>query len=357
MNSTPPPLPSLHSENDDPNSFSRQAAKASAIAPFLTIALAYGCSGLFKSNQDSSFRVLLLVLSLVFCLMIGGGFISGILALVCMKPGGRGTIVFRALAGMLISSLLLAIAVPNFLKARQQALANRKANAELQSASKDFRSEAVKALKEGRPADLTGFKRRLDETAETSTGEAAALSRGTSAYLKKLQSLQATYNRAASDLTNAHVLRSSDLTEREQLQPRKVVVQQFLNANDTIRGFLKSSDENFRGELVRQQVSPAAVSSALGEFRKSSAAQMPLILEIRKADTRMGEAMLSVLDLLDSNWGQWQYNSASGKLRFNSTTAVQRYNTYLQEIDSAREDQTAAQQKLAALVSQKMSMR
>src|SRR5438067_7617384 len=165
MNSAPPPLPSTENGTDR-NSFSRPAAKASAIAPFLAI----GLLQLYNlKNQAPRGQLLLLGIDLLACLLIVVGVILGILALICMKSGGRGTIIFRATAGILLSSLLLAIALPNFLHAREKALAERKMYQQVQSAAKDFQSEAVAAVKEGRSADLSNFKQSLDNAGKNLT--------------------------------------------------------------------------------------------------------------------------------------------------------------------------------------------
>jgi hypothetical protein len=352
-----PPLTATHPEGEDTNSFARQAAKASAIAPGLIIALSFFCRSILENHQDSSGRSLLLVQAVVSCLFMIAGLVFGILALVFMKPGGRGTIIFRACAGILMSSLFLAIFVPNFIRARAKAIAQRKSYDQIRTASHDFQREAAEAVKEGRSADVTRFQKSLDQAAKSAEGEPAAIMRGTSAYVQRLQTIQASYTKAADDFTAGHVLRVSDLTQRDQLQSRKAIVQKFLDANASLKDLVKNNEETFKEELRRQHVSPNGIASALAGFRKPAAAQTPLVLEIRDTDRRLGDATLGVLNLLDSKWGQWKCNTANGNLIFNSPSALETYNTYLSEIDSAREDQHLAQEKLGNLINEQVSMR
>jgi hypothetical protein len=128
--------------------------------------------------------------------------------------------------------------------------------------------------------------------------------KGTSAYVQKIQTVQASYTRAVDAFSTAHVLRVSDLTARDQLQARKVIVQKFIEANAAVKDLVRHNEETFREELSKQHVSPAGMASALAGFHKPAAAQTPLVLEIRDTDSRMGNATLGVLNLLDSNWGQ-----------------------------------------------------
>jgi hypothetical protein len=59
--------------------------------------------------------------------------------------------------------------------------------------------------------------------------------------------------------------------------------------------------------------------------------------------------MLSVLDLLETNWGKWHYDQSTRKIYFNKTSAVQVYQASLAEIKHAREEQLATQDKLLNL--------
>src|SRR5437762_321029 len=99
-----------------------------------------------------------------------------------------------------MSSLFLAIFIPNFLSAREKALANRKAIEEVHASSRNFQKEAVEAVREGRSVDATSLKQTLDNAGRNATGETAALVKGTSAYMQKLQALQDAYNAAAKEL-------------------------------------------------------------------------------------------------------------------------------------------------------------
>jgi len=354
METIPPPLSASQPNADDHNSFARQAAKASAIAPGLIIALSFCCRSILENHQDGSGRSLMLVQAAVSCVFTVAGLIFGVLALVFMKPGGRGTIIFRACTGILMSSLFLAIFIPHFIRARDKAMARRKSYDEIQAASQDLKRDAAQALKDGRPADVTRFQQSLDKAAKSGEGEPAAIMKGTSAYVQKIQTVQASYTRAVDEFSTAHVLRVSDLTARDQLQSRKVIVQKFIEANAAVKDLVRHNEETFREELSKQHVSPAGVASALAGFHKPAAAQTPLVLEIRDTDSRMGNATLGVLNLLDSNWGQWRYNSANGKLSFDSPSTFQTYNAYLSEIDSAKEDQRLAQAKLGNLISEQV---
>ncbi len=66
---------------------------------------------------------------------------------------------------------------------------------------------------------------------------------------------------------------------------------------EAFKGFLVESESNFRTELAAGAISPAETEAALEGFRKSLNLQLPILLAIRDADQRMGQAMLAVLNL------------------------------------------------------------
>jgi len=63
-----------------------------------------------------------------------------------------------------MSSLFLAIFIPNFIRARDKAAARRKFYDEIRAASQDLQKEAAQAVKNGRFTDPTRFQQSLDFT-------------------------------------------------------------------------------------------------------------------------------------------------------------------------------------------------
>ena len=57
-----------------------------------------------------------------------------------------------------------------------------------------------------------------------------------------------------------------------------------------------------------------------------------------------------LLDVLEKNWGQWHVKKDSGKVIFDSQSTLEQYNGFIQDINAAREEQFAAQQRLASVI-------
>ena|SRR6266481_1641961 len=116
----PPRIPS-----ETRSSIFHQAATASAFAPLIAIALTvFSSAG--RTNLDlQSQRPVALIVGIVSSILILIGLICGIVALFGIRRHGKKGILTKALCGIIIPLLLSALAVPNFMAARSQAIKNR----------------------------------------------------------------------------------------------------------------------------------------------------------------------------------------------------------------------------------------
>jgi hypothetical protein len=113
----PPKLPS-----ERQNSIFHQAATASAFAPLIAIGLTIFSSAARTSLDSQSQRPVALIGAIVSGILILLGLICGIVALFGIRRHGKKGILAKALCGIIIPLLLSALAIPNFMAARAQAI-------------------------------------------------------------------------------------------------------------------------------------------------------------------------------------------------------------------------------------------
>lgn len=352
MNLRPPPLPGSIGSSE-PNGFAQHAANAALAAPLIVFGLTFCFNAILKDHHDSSARLLHLACGLADVGLGLLGFTLGILAMLLAAPGQRASVIPRASVGLALLGLLTAIAVPNFLRARTQALEQKQALTQLHSAAADLRARAVVALTNGQfvSADSGQLQRSLSQAAEKSSGETAALLRSTERYLQRMQSLQHAYGLAAKELKEAKVLAAETLQQRDQIQQRTMVVEKFLDANQACKDFIQHCEVNYSNQLAAGGISAAQLQAALNGFRKESAPQVPLVMSVREDDERIGQAMIGVLKLFDTQWGQWNYDATARLVRFQDRTALNQYKALLAEIRQAGTDQEATSKQLATVMS------
>ena len=352
MSGGPPPLPSS-ARSEGASGFARRASYACLASPLVMIGLALCISTLSHNQRDPAWRPLFLIFGEVAAGLFIFGDLFGILAMALAGPGERRPVMVRALCGLALLGLLVAIAIPNFMRARAQALQRRQSLRELHAAVDDVRAQAAAALTNGgkTSVDPQPLLRSFNQIEKNSSGDTAVLFQCTQRFIKRELAYQQTYTQAVSALTAAKVLAASDLDDRTQIATRKAVVQTFLDANGAFKTFLLQSESSFRKELTRAGVSEAQTEEALKGFRKNWQPQAPLLITIREADDRFGQKLLEVLDLFDSQWGQWRYDAAAHLVRFENRDAVRQYNALMADIRQTSSDQAAAQKRLAALLS------
>jgi hypothetical protein len=349
MNNMPPPLP-LSVSGQDPNQFSKTAANTSLILAAIAWGLSLGFSVASKNLHLSGRFLGFLALGIsglsFFLLLVGS--IMGILALLLMKPGNRGTIVLRSLAGVAISALFVAIFIPNFIQARARTLAQRDASLKAEAEQK----AAAAARTNSAPVSLNKFTQAQDDTPKSNPAENPLVQKASDAYVLRIQAVQGAYKDALAKLSAAHVLSTKDLATHDILQERREVVENFLKCNANLKNFTSASEDNFRGELARLNVSQATTEAKMADFHKSTAPRLPVLLAMRKQDDDMGRGMLAVLDLLEATWGHWSYDQTTGHVRFESQAFVEQYNIDLREINDAVQQGEVSKKQLTKAVTQ-----
>ena len=353
MSVKPPPLPSSVRARES-NSFACQAANVCLVAPVLVIALSFCLNALSQSHQYVVGRPLFLTFGFVALGLTAIGLVSGIVAVGLSQSGQRAPVFIRTGCGLALLGLLAAIAVPNFVRARTKALQDNAALRDVDAATAAMRSRAIASLTNSnpQPVDTQPLQKSFSRAADKASGDTAAMLKGSAAFLQRLENLKAAYEQALRELLAAKVLATDNLVQQAQIQQRKVIVTRFLQANEAVKTYVEQSEAYYRKELDSVQMSSTQRDAALNGFRKSLGPQAPLLVEIRNADARMGNAMLGILDLLDNNWERWEYNANISKIRFEDPAVFAQYNAFQVQIRQAAIDQASAQKRLAAVMSQ-----
>lgn len=123
----PPPLPAASKKP-----FAAQAAQASLLAPLVAV----GMSIVVNAGLGNQATPLVKIITGSLCvLLIVLGFVFGIVALLGVRRHGRKEILGRAVAGVCINGILIAlmlVSIPSFMKAAERAKERQRQNSEQQ---------------------------------------------------------------------------------------------------------------------------------------------------------------------------------------------------------------------------------
>ncbi|HEY3900691.1 MAG TPA: hypothetical protein VGM54_18930 [Chthoniobacter sp.] len=175
--------------------------------------------------------------------------------------------------------------------------------------------------------------------------ENLAATRALAGYFGKLQGQSREHDAAFSRLKEGKVL-SWEIHTRADLEKSQRLVRDYLRTNQELTDTIQYGADLVRADLNTAKVPPAVRDSALDRYAKSQAPLVPLQLRVRSCDKALGESIQKVLDLLDSNWGDWHRDNATGRLDFVNFAALGEFKDDTAKISTAMEQQEAAQQEL-----------
>jgi len=300
---------------------------------------------------------LLPLIGLAAMLAALAGFGCGIAAL-CHRRDGESGVLGRGIAGLIVNSCLLVIFFAAFIGGFKKGYARSVQAREsmdsvkqsLEQAQRDVRrsfdtTNGIKAEPEVFDKTVTALKKASQQM----EGESAQVTEASAAYLTELQQLTRAYGAEYKKLEEAHVLDAGKLKAKEQIEQRKQVVQHFMKANEDIDRFVAESEKNFRSEMAKRKVSQTRIDREVAAFRKTSQPRTPLVRAIRASDRQIGNAMLNVLNLLEGDWGNWEYDANTGGVVFSDAAVLDKYKGYLDDIVVSGKQQVALQQRLISI--------
>ncbi|WP_150107271.1 hypothetical protein [Pedosphaera parvula] len=342
----PPPLPSQIQASLN-SLFEQKAATLSVWAPMLALILTASLYGLVPSASEWAQKGKFLVLSFGGLLILTG-LISAIVALRNNERGVFG----RALAGLLINAALIALLVLGLpvVYAIKERVHKQKVMANVQESERQLQADTKKAFEAGtgtRSASdrLQKFQKSMENAAQDLKGDDALVLNASSAYLKQLQILTKQYTDAANPILHPSVLNMSEVKEKEDLDVKRKAVVKFLIANEEFKLFIMKGEAPLKEELEKLHVSERTAESCLRGFRGKQYLRTTVV-KIRELDTRIGNTTLSMLDILDTNWGKWNYRSDKKNVLIEDHDALERYNAFCKELMAAGRSQAMLQKQL-----------
>ena len=352
----PPPIPQNQRVADPAAAY--RAANWSVGLPLLCLLISMAVGASIKTAPETG-RIVAQIGGLAAFLGGIAGLLLAIKAL-CSKPGPDGERPFvRPISGILLNGGFLALFAWGFVHAVTDTLKRRTASAGFHANARELQhdlktaAENDRALSPGQAqASIEKMRSGLDAVAQNVSGPNAALAKASRAYLGKLQPLTTNYAVAMNAMLHPPLTDMSGVQQREQLQPRRKLIQQFMTANDQLEAFVTNRVALYREEMRRGGMSEKETQSAIAEVTKAMpAASFEIAQRIREDDRRVGRAMLGMLNILDANFGKWKWNASRQKVEFDNPAELDRFLGLRDELLAAAQEQKKLQVKLMEMAS------
>ncbi len=184
-------------------------------------------------------------------------------------------------------------------------------------------------------------------TPTQSDKEDYAAARALASYLAKVEAQIRERDAAFERLKQEKVL-SWDIQKPADIEKSRKVIREFLRANQQLTDTIQYGENLVRAYLTTAKVPETVRDSALALYAKTQTPLVPRQLRVRQYDRALGENALAVLDLLESHWGEWHRDPASGRLDFENFAVLGTFKDDVAKIETAAEEQEAAQKELVA---------
>jgi hypothetical protein len=180
-------------------------------------------------------------------------------------------------------------------------------------------------------------------------GEDTLVQQAAGNFQQRIQEAAREHTANAKLLQEAKVLDMKEVTQREQVEPKREVVRKFLASNEALKSLLVNEEAALTEELAKLNVPPPRIESERKGFQ-SCIRGKALTIRMREADQRIGNSLLGALDFLDEIWGEWNYNKDFEMVQFSPPGALKKYNDFMEVIEVASKEQTELQEQLKAQV-------
>ena len=345
----PPPLP-----KPEPSAAHR-CALGSVIAPLIAILVAI----VVHVTSTAPPPAVLIITGLIGIGLVIVGFVTGILGLTGIRQHGTRGLLGKGIAGVVINGALLVCfgvaAVAGFNNSVKKAIANQKLSQNLNADEQQLRDNARQSFnsKTGITnadfSSLDKMKGDLDSAAPALTGDKASFAKAMSDYLEKVRASMKNYQDASIELRAARILVTSNLTSVTQIESRREVLQNFITANENMENVITNSEDSIRADLSSMNVSQDMIDRTITGFDSTFLPRRDLSLQIRECDDRMSHSMGAILNLLETDWGRWHFNSFDQELYFDDAADREIYSDSLHDIRLAGQQQIQLQGELVNL--------
>ncbi len=223
---------------------------------------------------------------------------------------------------------------------------------DIEKSTQEERQKMAESLKngdnQGAMASGERLRAQLDKAANLG-GLNAESAQALSNFMRRMQSQTAEYQSSVQKLQAARVF-YWEVKDRDGLEEDRKIVQEFEAENAKLQKRMDSADVELGAELDKLHASPKIKASTIADFKVGFDRTVPYQRRVRACDKTLGDAALATIDLLEASWGKWR-RDASGKLIFQDTATLAKFNEQVKKIQDAGAEQAQAQNELAKVVS------
>jgi hypothetical protein len=187
-------------------------------------------------------------------------------------------------------------------------------------------------------AALNGIQEKIDEFSADSNQVVQAVGRAMAAFADRYKAELKHYTDTTSAVAEADVLNFTSVTSKAVLTTRREGILKFIAAADRLKQFTLDIEQVLRVELMKRNIPSNAMEVAVRDFRMGMAQRgTSLALQMRDMDINQGQALLSLTDFLENQWGTWKLEKQ--ELVFDRQEDLEHFRELLKTLNDVEEKQ------------------
>ena len=165
-----------------------------------------------------------------------------------------------------------------------------------------------------------------------------------SAFLGEIQHQSEAYAEVVKQIARNNPANMRTVKDKAELARRRELARELLKRNAELMNFWSSAEVRLREKFREFGASGDTAERMVSEFSTTFAKTLPTKRRIRVADETMFKTIISMCDLLEAEWVNWEVKE--DELAFADDRDAVRYNELVNALKEAVQEQAAAQRQV-----------
>ncbi|MHC4442470.1 MAG: hypothetical protein ACYTBZ_20500 [Planctomycetota bacterium] len=208
----------------------------------------------------------------------------------------------------------------------------------------EIREKVEQGTYGGSEKDLDKGMEILNKAASESSGEQALIASAGAAAIRSTKPSVMNFSQLTNQLQTAGGINPTTLTSKQAVTDRLAIAKSLLEANRKLTDAVTNMPKVYRDELVRTHISAKRADELTRHF--DSGAQIPLQKQLRSEATNSTKAVIGILQLLETQWGKWQFDHDSKQILFDFGEDVEQYQQLYKALAEAEKKHGEIQRRI-----------
>ena len=193
-------------------------------------------------------------------------------------------------------------------------------------------------------------KSSIDGLIKNSVGEERKVWLALKDFFRKSDSTNIEWNTAYNSFAEPRILDFNRLDNAEEFRFQKEIIQEYINQSKHFKSFVENRVDYLKEQTSGIDKSNKAYKGFIKGLNKKDSIQKPIFIPYINAHIEYGKGIKKIIELLESELGQWNYDNETETLIFENSEAETTYDEILNDAISNEEIVNELSDKLVEIM-------